>query len=120
MKELSILLISIGIGIGVFAFNLDTTVKVDYSGYESNGLPERVNNIGLMSEKQNYLILAAVFFVSGVIAYGFGINSDSRRRVYNEPNQNIDDEDGKVLFCSNCGKPYELNDKFCSDCGSKL
>ena len=67
MKAIGILFIIIGALLGIHALTMDVTVAVDYSGGNSLGLPERVNNIGLMSDRQNYLIFGGILLVIGLI-----------------------------------------------------
>ena len=67
MKAIGILFIIIGALLGIHALTMDVTVAVDYSGSNSLGLPERVNNIGLMSDRQNYLIFGGILLVIGLI-----------------------------------------------------
>lgn len=58
------------------AFSMDTSVKVDYSNNESYGMPDRVNNIGLMQEKQNSIIIGSVLTIGGLIIGFMGENKN--------------------------------------------
>lgn len=71
MKEFGWLLLIGGIAFGIYALNMDTSVAVDYNGYDF-GLPERVNNLGLMNDRQNYLIVSATASVIGLILIYMG------------------------------------------------
>ena len=64
MKTIGSLLIPAGIMLMVYAFTLETSVEVNYQNGNSLGLPNRVNNIGLMADKQNYLIGSGVLLNS--------------------------------------------------------
>jgi len=66
MKTLGIILFAIGAYLLGTAFTMDTSVEVDYSYGNSSGLPTRVNNLGLMQDKQNYMILGAILTISGI------------------------------------------------------
>lgn len=59
----------LGILLLTHAFTMDTTVKVDYQGNNQLNLPERVNNIGLMDDKHNYMILGGILAILGVLIY---------------------------------------------------
>lgn len=54
----------------MIAMNMDTSVLVDSAYPALTGI--RVNNLGLMSEKQNYTFIAVAFLIIGVLLYGFG------------------------------------------------
>lgn len=66
MRTLGISILIIGIILGIYALSMDTSVQVNYSG-DSFGLPDRVNNLGLMNDRQNYLIVAGVLLIIGTI-----------------------------------------------------
>lgn len=57
--------------LGIYAINFDTSVAVIYDGGNSLGLPERVNNLGLMQQKQTYLIISGILVVAGIILIVF-------------------------------------------------
>jgi len=58
------ILILIGGVIALFrSLGIDTSVETGISGF---GLPSRVNNLGLMNQKQNYIIVSCVALVIGV------------------------------------------------------
>jgi len=122
-KTFGIFIILIGIGIGYYAFIMDTTVKVNYSEGNNMGLPERVNNLGLMSDKQTYLIISAFLIIGGSMLVAIAANSTEKTekdRNY-EKNSSIETTSAPS-YCSNCGKPYSPTEsiKFCSECGNKL
>ena len=62
MKTVGALLIFIGFAVAIYAFSMDTSVAGE------NGL-ERINNLGLMNDKQNILFAAGVLCVMGAIFY---------------------------------------------------
>jgi hypothetical protein len=67
MKAFGIFLLIIGILLGMYALQMDTSVAVDYDGGNSYGFPDRVVNLSLMQQRQNYLIAAGVISLIGVI-----------------------------------------------------
>lgn len=54
----------------MIAMGMDTSVVVDSSYPTLTGM--RVDNLGLMSEKQNYTLIAVAFLILGVLLFGFG------------------------------------------------
>lgn len=66
MRFLSICLILIGAGVSIGAMWMDTTVAGNSFGPIA---ASRVNNIGLLNDKQNYLILGLGILLSGFILY---------------------------------------------------
>jgi hypothetical protein len=127
---IGILLIIAGFIFGVYVFTKDTTVKVDYNGVDSAGLPERVNNLGLMSEKQNLLIFSGVIIICGFLLIAIGdddsdiiiLDSASKKNKPNCEPKISNVTKNKTLYCSNCGKCYISNEDvvFCEECGNKL
>ena len=77
MKPLGGLLIFFGISALIFSMQMDTSVEVKYPGGSSFGMPERVNNIGLMNEKQNRLMLSGILLIGGIILFADSV--DDRR-----------------------------------------
>lgn len=74
MKPLSLILCTIGI-IGIFfALSMDTSVAT-YGG-------DRIHNIGLISDRQNYVIASGILLLVGVILFGFSTIS-----IRSTPNQ---------------------------------
>ena len=62
MKTIGLLLIFFGIAVGMYAFAMDTSVDTD-NAFGIN----RVNNIGLLNDKQNILFVGGVLCVMGSI-----------------------------------------------------
>jgi len=59
MKAIGLLFILCGIGFAIYSLNLDTSV------FSSQG--EKINNIGLLSKQQNFVILSGFVFIAGII-----------------------------------------------------
>lgn len=106
MKTTGISILICGILLGLYALTMDTSVKVDYPNGNTFGLPERVNNIGLMSDRQNYLILAGVLTILGVIINIVGRNSQK------------DSENFEYGFkqCPLCAEKVKSEAKICRFC----
>ena len=63
------LLVFVGMGLLYLGLTMDTSVAISYpEGIQSLNidLPDRVNNLGLMQEKQYYLMFGGICFVLGV------------------------------------------------------
>lgn len=67
MKVIGYLLGTIGVVLGIYALTMDVSVEVNYSGGSSYGFPDRVNNIGLMMQRQNFLYTSGFLFICGLI-----------------------------------------------------
>lgn len=77
MRIVGTILIIIGLIWGIIAFNIDTSIEVGGESYGSGEyavkVPKaRVNNLGLMNDKQNNISGAGVILVIGVILFIFG------------------------------------------------
>lgn len=64
MNTLGNILIVIAILLGGYALTMDTSVAVNFS---TDGLPQRINNLGLMRDQQNYLITAGILAIVGFL-----------------------------------------------------
>lgn len=102
MKNIGILLVIIGIVGLLWSSTIDTTVKVEDKNYGYGIKTEdmRVHNIGLMNEKQNYIILSSIILLSGVIMTSI---SSLHKTESND--------DGKLDFiCNHCSNINILDD----------
>ena len=70
MKVSGLVIGTAGFVMLMIAMNMDTSVLVDGAYPAVTGM--RVNNLGLISEKQNYTVIAVAFLILGVLLYGFG------------------------------------------------
>lgn len=61
------LIFSAGAILLFIAFNMDVSVVVNYASENSYGLPEKVNNLGLMQEKQNKIIFGSILAFVGFL-----------------------------------------------------
>jgi len=85
MKILGTFLSVVGLVWGIMAFNYDTSVEVGGQSYGSGeysfDIPKsRVNNIGLMNEKQNHIFGAGITLILGVILFIFGSRKEEQTR----------------------------------------
>jgi hypothetical protein len=69
MKETGLLMLLAGLGAGLYSLTIETSVRV---GNDTDGTERRTNNIGLISNKQNYLEFSGTVAIVGAILYGFG------------------------------------------------
>jgi hypothetical protein len=78
MRLIGFVLLALG-GIGaLISLTMDTTVGVES---QVNGWTqvERVNNIGRMDERRNWLIVSGLIVITGAVFVGFGLLADNRR-----------------------------------------
>lgn len=102
MKTLGGFLIVVGLIWGVVSFNINTSVAVGGQSYGSGDysftVPKsRVNNLGLMNDKQNHIIGAGLTLVIGVMLFIFGSRKEDEVIKENKKNkqQNSIKEDFK-------------------------
>jgi hypothetical protein len=92
MKNAAYLLITIAIILCAYAFSMDVTVAV--------GDGTRVNNIGLMSEQQNYVIFSGFLLVAGIICAKKSRRKETPRDIKKtesiEPSSIFDEENGAL------------------------
>ncbi len=86
MKGWGLTLAITGVICGLLALNMDTSVETGGetfgSGSYSVTVPRgRVNNLGLMDQRRNYLGVSGVAILAGVLLYGFGSLSGTAERV---------------------------------------
>jgi hypothetical protein len=70
MKISGMVIGAAGVVMLMIAMGMDTSVVVDSAYPSLTGM--RVNNLGLISEKQNYTLIAVAFLILGVLLFGFG------------------------------------------------
>ncbi len=98
MKNIGYILMGVGLIAMLCAMSMDVSVST-YAG--------RVNNIGLMSERQNYLIFSGFIFIGGVILAIFGSKSDTVSGSGNV----------KCEYCAELIKPDAV---ICKHCGKDV
>lgn len=103
MRTIGIVLLVIGV------LGLLGTVFMDTS-VPSGGFGGRVHNIGLLSEKQNFLLVFGFVALIGAILA-------TRRRG---PERASDEWSPNVRKCPNCAEIIQLEAKVCRFCGGNL
>jgi hypothetical protein len=120
MRRLGLLLIVVGLIWGIVAFNMSTSVKVGGSGKYSSYVPEEVHNIGLMDQRRNQIFISAVLIICGVILFGFGTVSESKKTIpvsaesSSELEKLLGNEQKK---CPSCAENIKLEALKCKHCG---
>ena len=61
------LALMVGIIALFIAFTMDISVAVEYANGDSYGFPERVTNLALIQEKQNYMVFGGIMSVIGFL-----------------------------------------------------
>ena len=123
MKIFGILLAIVGV-IGLMNFiNMDTSVAVEPQYYMGEQVTPggRVNNLGLMNEKQNRIILFIGITIVGAIF--FGIGSKKNEKVDSSTDSAKSEGDitaASEYYCDKCKGTVKESDKFCPHCGDDI
>lgn len=77
MKQMGLLLVVLGLIGGAAAFSMDVSVEAGGERFGSGAfaitIPKtRVNNLGLMEDRRNYMAASGLAVLAGVILFGFG------------------------------------------------
>ena len=102
MKFFGYLMFPAGLILLVLAFTMDTSVAVDYPSGNDFGFPERVNNLGLMADKQNYMIFGAILSILGAI---IGVTYEKK-----------DEKESSEKVCPKCAENVKIGAKICRYC----
>ena len=87
-KGVGVIILVLGLFAVMLCMNMETSVETEFG--------DRVNNIGLMNDKQNYLILSSLIVISGLLI--FLLSKDNSSTV------------NKIQSCSHCKSEIELED----------
>jgi hypothetical protein len=104
MRSLGITVLLFGLAIALYSLGMDTTVA---SGYD------RVNNLGLMRDQQNFLIVGVATVLVGVMLFGFSLRSKQSASA-----EFI--SDGEVRPCPFCAELVKNQAIKCRHCGSDI
>ena len=102
MKYFGYLMFTVGLILLGIAFTMDTSVAVSYTNDNAFNLPERVNNIGLMADKQNYLLFGSILTVLGAL---IGVTYEKK-----------DEKEKTEKVCPNCVENIKKEAKVCRYC----
>lgn len=93
MKNIGVLLVLAGVALCCYALLMDVSVPVGIG-------TRRVNNLGLMADRQNYILISAVLFIGGILLIRKrSVKSDVTVKQYDMTslqNDNFTNEDGEI------------------------
>jgi len=81
MKSLGVWIALIGAAIAVYALNMDTSVSSELGP---------VNNVGLMSDRQDYLIFGGVAVLAGILIAAFNRGGAAQPKAFVDPFDEMD------------------------------
>lgn len=96
MRNIGFLILAVGVIWVLVALNIDTSVATGYGG--------RVNNIGLMANKQNQIVIGGIVIVCGLIISVFCKSTPSY----------------KIVKCPFCAEDINRDALKCKHCGSDV
>jgi hypothetical protein len=99
MRAVGIIIIILGIVASYYSVMMDTTIETNIKSniLDNYGMTSRVNNIGLMNDKQNYVVLSGILTLCGVIVFCFGVQGAQAEELQ-EKQSNIDHKLGMLIF----------------------
>ena len=79
------------IGIIYCLFIMNVSVEVNYPNGNAFGFPQRVNNIGLMADRQNYILASCVAILLGIflVSYNGLVNKKIENNEANSPKNQV-------------------------------
>lgn len=105
MRKFGIFAIVVGVVVIIAALGMDVSV--------ATGMGGRVNNLGLMADRQNYTILGGLFLIAGILMAIFGGRPQSSVANTNAGNA------GERL-CPFCAESIKVQAIKCKHCGSEV
>jgi hypothetical protein len=110
MKAIGAILLVVGLLFGIVALNMDTSVATEAQSIGGIDIPSvRVNNLGLMDQRRNYLMVAAVGAVVGVLLVAAGSMQTASHTAVGETRQ-----------CPYCAEDVKVEAVICRFCGRDL
>lgn len=93
MKKIGFLVLVIGVVGLIASLGMDTTVA-------SSRSYDRIHNIGLMNEKQNFILVSVAIAIAGVVTLVFGYRSEPSGQASNKVTANAGQATRTCPFCA--------------------
>jgi H+/Cl- antiporter ClcA len=111
MKKIGILFFCLGVVATILALGMDTSVEA--------GGGRRVHNLGLIGQQQNFIIIALVISVIGILLIIFGVKTKSSARGEPEENQEVPGS-SNTRNCPYCAEKIKYQAIICRYCGKDV
>lgn len=118
MREWGYGVAGLGVVILLFALTMNTAVETEFGS---------VNNLGLMNDKQNYIILGGFVMLIGIVMALFGGSNESQPESDATINNHIrkcpacaELVSREAVKCKHCGDKLNPEVRACSYCGLKI
>ncbi|OON37140.1 hypothetical protein BTJ39_20680 [Izhakiella australiensis] len=103
MRNIGWIVLSVGVIWIIVALNIDTSISIDYIG--------RVNNLGLMADKQNHIMIGGFIVLCGLLMTIFGGM---------KANSEVQSSENGYVPCAFCAEPVRQEAIKCKHCGCEL
>jgi hypothetical protein len=117
---IGLLLLIVGLGVaGYFLAFFDVSVPVDYQASDY-GFPDRVNNIGLMADRNNGIVIGFALAIGGGVLMVIGRKRTRPQLAPSTAEPTAVSAAPVKGACNACGGLMDVGVAYCPHCGQKL